>query len=233
MGVHLNARSGGLLQQLVQILQIVPRNHDERPLLDVHMDPRGHRVAEGAGVGLIQKSHALVVYLAKLQNKIQPFLDAVGLVQGGQPLIKPGADLLVPITEIHGVVRVGCHALQPEQKGGAQRHHIRFPLPKPVNGSLFQGTILLKQGLFHPAGEGADGFIVKVDVGERGKQAVHQKAGDRFRELPLPKARLGQLDQPADQRILQGGGFGLLAANAGAHTAAAARGLLTLKAEHF
>ena len=81
VGVDVDALSGGLLQELPEVLQIVAGNDDERPLLNVRVHPRGDGMSERLRVGLVQQGHTLEIDPAKLQDEFQPFLDAVGLGQ--------------------------------------------------------------------------------------------------------------------------------------------------------
>ena len=83
VGVDIDPQSVGLLQQLVQVLQVVAGHHDEGSLFHVHVHPCGDRRAEGLCVGPVQQGHALEVHLAELHDKGQPFLHAVLLPQGG------------------------------------------------------------------------------------------------------------------------------------------------------
>ena len=119
VGVDVDACSGGLLQQLVQILKIVAGHHNKRPLFHVNVHPRGHGIAEAFGVGPIQQRHALEIHLSELHDEGQPFLRAVLLRQGGKTLIERLVHMLVPVAQSQGVVSVGCHALQTEQQRGA------------------------------------------------------------------------------------------------------------------
>ena len=115
MGVNADAGVFGLFQQLVQILQVVARDDNEGPLVDVGADPGGYRVAEGIGVGLVQQGHALVVYLSKLHQQGQPFLHGVRLAQLRQPLVEPVGDLLALVAQIAGVMGVSRHAFEAKQ----------------------------------------------------------------------------------------------------------------------
>ena len=87
--------------------------------------------------------------------------------------------------------------------------------------------------LLHPLHKGADGFVIEIHIGQRGKQTVRQKARDLLGVLILFLAEFRQPDQAAHKAVLQIGCLRLLAAHAGADAAAAARRLLALKAKHF
>ena len=92
---------------------------------------------------------------------------------------------------------------------------------------------MLAQGVLHAGGKGADGLVVKVDVRERGEKPVGEQLRDLTRMLAFLLADLCEADQAADKDILQMRRRGLLAAYAGADAAAAAGGLLALKAKHI
>ena len=131
------------------------------------------------------------------------------------------------------MVGVGGHALEAEQQRGAKGDKIRFPLPEPGCVLLRVKNAVRAQCVVDPVGEGADGGIIKIYVGQGRKQSVRQKLRDGGGLLVFAETGFRKQDQPADQLLLQMGGLGLLAAYAGADTAAAAGGLLALKAKHF
>ena len=233
VGVDVDAPARRLLQKLVQVLQIVAGDHDERPLLHVDVHPGGDGIAEGLRVGPVQQGHALEVHLPELHDQRQPLLHAVLPGQRGQTLVEPGVHLLVPIAQVHGVVGVGRHSLQAEQQRGAQGDGVRLSLPEPRGVAAAAAAAMPPQSLVHPVGKGADGRVVEIHVGQRGEQPVGQQPRDLGGILlPLP-ADLRQPDQAAHQRVLQMGGLRLLAADARLYAAAAARRLLALKAKHF
>ena len=171
VGVHVDAGALRLLQQLVQILQIVAGHHNKGAAPHVGVDAGGGGVAEGGGVGSVQQRHALVIHQPELSDQRQPLLDGVFLPQGAQPLVKPQADLLVLVPQTEGVVGVGGHALHAEQQRGAQGHHVRVAPPQPVR--LLHREPLLCQR-FGAAGVFLQRLIVKIHVGQRGKQTVRQ-----------------------------------------------------------
>lgn len=123
---------------------------------------------------------------------------------------------------------VGCHALHAEEQGGAQADKVRLALPEA------EGLARRAEGCLRrpdPGEKCTDGGVIKIDIGQRGEQAVHQKAVGLRR--PVVPGCCGKLDQGADQLILQCGSIRLLAAYAGAHAALVAGGLLALKAKHL
>ena len=75
--------------------------------------------------------------------------------------------------------------------------------------------------------------VIEIDIGQRGKQAVHQKAVG-LSASGGPGLAVGQLDQArTSSSSCSVGGLRLLAAYAGAYAAFVASGLLALKAKHF
>ena len=231
VGIDVDALAGRLFQQLVQILQVVAGHHDEGAFFDVGVHPGGDGVAEGGGVGAVQQRHTLEIHLPELHDERQPLLHGVGTVQLAQALIKPRRDGRVFPAQVQAVVGVGGHALQAEEKRGAEGNGVGISLPKLHKGSV-PAAQLLPLG-DDPLCEAADGGAIKIHVGEGGEQTVHEQA------VGLPGAAaaflggLGQAHQLIEQLILEIGGFGLLAAHTRADAAGASGGLLTLKAKHF
>ena len=129
--IDVDALSGGLLEELMQVLKVVTGNDDERAFLNIGVDARGHGIAEGRGVRAVKQRHALEIHLAEFGDERKPFRDAVLLCERGKPLAEPRAHRLVLAAETHGMVRVGGHALEPEEQRGAQRHRIRLAAPEP------------------------------------------------------------------------------------------------------
>ena len=230
MGVNVDAFTPCLLQKLVQILQIVAGDYDERAFFDVRVHPRGYGIAEGAGVGAVQQSHAPEVHLAELHDEGQPLLHGVRPVDGAQALVEPVRHRRVPAAQVQGVMGVGGHALHAEQQGGAQRDDVRLALPQVDHRCLAAAqTVALRRDA---VGEAADGVVIEVDVGQRGEQTVYQQAGRLRRVLPAALRRLRKADELGDELILQMGGGGLLAAHAGADAALVAGSLLALETKH-
>ncbi len=126
---------------------------------------------------------------------------------------------------------VRSHPLQSKQEGGAQGDQIRFSFPKG-NGAAGLAPQQL-DFIHHPLGKGSNGLIVKVDVGEGGKQPVRQKPVGVAGAPSGGDGSLSQINQPADQFILEMGSVRLFAANAGADTSFVAGSLLALVAKHI
>ena len=128
---------------------------------------------------------------------------------------------------------VGCHALH-DRRASVERRLTRSVSPfQSATTGISHGVP--KGALRSPDDPGEkyapmDG-VIKIDIGQRGEQAVHQKAVGLRR--PVVPGCCGKLDQGADQLILQCGSIRLLAAYAGAHAALVAGGLLALKAKHL
>lgn len=129
--IDVDALSGGLLEELMQVLKVVTGNDDERAFLNIGVDARGHGIAEGRGIRAVEQRHALEIHLAEFGDEREPLRDAVLLCERGKPLAEPRAHRLVLAAETHGMVRVGGHALEPEEQRGAQRHQIGLAAPEP------------------------------------------------------------------------------------------------------
>ena len=130
------------------------------------------------------------------------------------------------------MVGVGGHALQAEEDQRLEGADIGIVMPEPVH-IVVGGFGSQKRGfMMHSVDLPANGFFMKADVGQRGKQSFdHHALGrsgnrGRFRGAGKP-------DQCADERILQIGDSRAFAAYTGfAYAAAASGGLLALIAKH-
>ena len=232
VGVYVDAPALGLLQQLIQVLQVVAGHHDEGPSLDVHVHPGGLRGAEAPGVGPVQQGHALQVHLAELHDQGQPLLHSVLLRQGAQPFDEPAGHLRVVIAQAGGVVGVGRHALHAEQQGGAEGDDVRLPLPQG-EGAAEAPAPQLGGLVLRPARKVPDGGVVKVHIGQGGEQPVRQQAQSLAVRRSGGLGRLGQADQGLYQAVLEQGSVRLLAAYAHLGAALAPGGLLALETEHI
>ena len=231
--VDIDPLSGGLLEKLVQILQIVAGDDDERPLFNIRVDACGDRIAECPGICAVEQSHAFEVHLPELRDERKPIGHAVLLRKCGKTFIEPDAHFRVLLPETHGMMRVGGHALEAEKQRGTQRDNVCFSAPEPCGILITDVSAARPQSVLHARGKGADGGVVEVHVCKRGEQTVGKQLRDLARMLVLFPADLCQPDQTADEDVLQMRGFRLLAAHARADAAASACGLLTLKAKHF
>ena len=226
VGIDVDPPTRGLFQQQRQVLQIMAGNNHKRPLPDIRADPGGNRRAKGLRIRPVQQLHTLQIDAAELHNQREPLLHAVLPVDGAQSLVKPVRHGFLLVSEIHGVVRIGGHALDSEQQRGAQGDNIRLSLPElhqPAVSSA-QPPLLLN----NPVPKSPDGTVVKIDVGQRGEQAVDDQAAGL-----LFFRKLRKTDQLIDQIVLQSGSIRLLSAHTRADAPRISSRLLALKAKHF
>ena len=229
--VDVDALSRRLLEQLRQVAQVVPGNHDERAFFDVGRHFCGLRRAECARIGLIEQLHAPEIHLPELDDQRQPFLDRMRAIDRAQALVKPRAHLVIRVAKIHRVVCIGGHAFHAEQQRGTQRNRIRVALPQLHDRTRFSAEFLSFRA--YPLGEFRNRLIVKIDIGQGDEQAVHQQPVDDLCALTGRSCRLGQANEFVHQLILQRCRIRLLAADTHAHAALVACGLLALKAKHI
>jgi len=180
VGVDVDALSGGLLQQQLQILQVVAGDHDERAFFHGERHGSGNGSAVGLGVGLVQQGHALKVYLAGLHYHGQKRVHGVLAAYGGEGAVEEIVDGAVGVAQRHGVPGVGGHAAQTEEYEGLKGTDVL------VGGPYLLHVVVLASG----AGIGAhgtagnqtvalgvdavdhliDGLVVEVDVGDGGEE---------------------------------------------------------------
>ena len=82
---------------------------------------------------------------------------------------------------------IGGHALHAEEQRGTQRDDVRLALPELQRSFILPAQLVPL--VFYPADEIANGVVVKVHVGQRGKQSVDQQTGNFFRACPLLSGR--------------------------------------------
>ena len=176
------------------------RNHDERAFFDVGRHLCRLRRTEGAGVGTVEQLHAAEIHLSEFDDERKPFLHRMRPVDRTQSLIKPRAHLVVHVAEVHRVMRIRRHALHAEQQRRPQRDRIRVALPELHD--LARRAAEAVAFCAHARGKFRDRTIVKIDVGQCGKQTVRQQPVGRRRALSGRCRRLRQTDQLAYQFVL-------------------------------
>jgi len=114
--VDVDALAFGLLEQILQVLQVVPGNQDALSLHRRGSHFRRLRVPVRAGIAGVQHAHGLQVYFAHPKRHGRQCIDVRGLrSQERQRLVEEGIELLVLLAENHRVIRVGRHAFQAVQ----------------------------------------------------------------------------------------------------------------------
>ncbi len=100
VGVDVDPLSLRLLEQLFEVLQVMPGDEDRLPLLRSEGNLRGNRVAVGAGVGRIQQLHRPEIHLAAFHREPQQLPEAgLRIDKGGERLMEEGEDRLVLLAE--------------------------------------------------------------------------------------------------------------------------------------
>ena len=151
---------------------------------------------------------------------------------------------LILIAQHSGMVGIGSHATDAEQNKGFQTADILISIPQIVHIVLVVSAALGGAGvalryqlaLFHidPLQQTIESFVVKIYIGEGGKETLdHNGGGGVAEQMLVVLGRSGKTDQRTGQSVLQLGGVGLLAADTDIACAALAIGsLFTLKTKH-
>ena len=243
VGVDVDAFTLGLLQQQFQIVEIVAGDDDERPLLHRQRDGgrRGRTVA--FGVGLIQKRHALEVFLAHLHHDGQQRVHIPVLAHSKKSLGEKAVHFLVGITQHHSVMGVSRHAAHAEEDQGFEAANILLRVPEQVHiiiivspaAGAAAGAAWNKAGLFlvYPIDQLPNGLFVEAHIGDGGEQALDHQPPSPLIRIRGIIYRTGQSNQSTSQLILKLRHLSGFAADAGfSGTTGAASRLLTLKAKH-
>jgi len=82
MGVDVDARALGLLEQLVQVAQVVATDQDRGAGAHADVGLRRFGVAVGAGVGLVEQAHPLHAHLAAAEHPTDHALDTERVIRG-------------------------------------------------------------------------------------------------------------------------------------------------------
>ena len=230
----------GLLEQLVEVVEVVAGDDDERAGLDREGDLGGDGRPERAHVALVEQAHAHDVDGAGLEHEGEQIVGGQVVAERLEGVHDKDVDLVVGRLAEHArMVCVGGDAAQPEQQQRLERADVlrRVPhlpqveladrLPRPLGGVGRLGA--------HLPGEGADVVPVEVDVGQGGEQRVldERRGVVAHGAVPLGAPGARQPHERTRQLVLQQRDVGGLAARAGLPGAAASPGgLLALEAEH-
>ena len=177
VGVHVDALALGLLEKLLQVVQVVARDDDERAGLDLERDLGRLGRAVRLGVRLVEHAHAGQVDLADLQHERHERVDRTRLGKCGERFHEEGVDCIVGAAEHASMVSVGGHAADAEQHERLARADVLVGTPDV--GHVVVGFCDAVAGSGHgcglgvdPLGERADVGLVEVDVGHAREQAV-------------------------------------------------------------
>ena len=202
-------------------------------------------MAEGFRVGLVQHSHTLEVHFAHFQNDGQQLLQApVVHADGKQGFVQESVDGIILVPKNGCMVGISGNSTDAEQDQRLEGADILVSVPQlahiivvvsAASGSAlvaFGNQLLLFQ--LHPVHNGQDGVIIKIHIGQSGKQALHDHGSGGIADNMF--VALGcscQTDQRTSQLILKFCGICFLATDTYiTHTGFAAGGLFTLKTKH-
>ena len=245
MSVDVDSPALGLLKQELEIIKIVAGNDDEGALFHCHRNLGWHRMAEGFGIGLIQQRHAPEVDRADLHYDGQQTCHIIILAHCAQRLIEEGVDFRIRIAQHGSVIGIGRHAAHAEEDQGFEGTDILIRVPEQIHivvvvpaAGMIAGRTFGNQALLlrlDSANQFGDSFIVEIHVGNGSEQAFKNKfVGFGGNLMLVTLNRVGKADQRAGEPVLQGTGFGLLAANARvAGAGCASGGLFALEAKHL
>ena len=153
VGVDVHAGAFGLLQELLHVLEIVARDQDAGIVPDPQGNARDFGLPVGGRVGPVDEGHGDDGHTPGLQRQLQELGDLQIPGGGGQRLHDERRQLRVVVAQDHGVVLVGCDALQAVDHGLAQGAGVLVGVAEQhphLVGLLAQGR--LASGL--PAGHG-------------------------------------------------------------------------------
>ena len=231
VGVHVHAAAFGLLQKLLEVVQVVAGDHDEGARLDLELNRRRLGPAVGGDVRVLQSGHGGQVDLAALEDQGQQLVHAQVGADGPHALVQERRHGRVRLPQRLRMVGIRRHAAHAEKQQALQAADILLRVPQlahVVRVEFAQGDGLSANAAL----EGGDGLGVEADVAHAGEHALeHKPVG-----LGIPPSAAlcsGQGDQRPGQLVLQPSRIGGLAAYAGGSGAGgASRRLLALEAEH-
>ncbi len=229
VGVDVDALSGGLLEEGLQVFQVVSGDDDGGPGLDAAGDGRGRRGTEGLGVGAVQHLHAGQVGGSDGHDLGEELVHTAVGADGAEALVDLSIDGSICVSEDHRVVGVCAHTAETEEDQGLQGADVLVGSPElgHVHGLDVSGRFLDGRDL------GPQVRAVEVDVAQGGEHGPDDHAVGLGGGL-LAVQGLRQGHEGACQLILQQGSFCGLSADSGRSGAAfAARGLLALETEHL
>ena len=252
VGIDVDARVTGLLQQGQQVGQVVPGDEDGLALAPAQGYGRGHGRAERAGIARLQQFHGAQVDLAAFQHQAQPAVEVMALgVQfgaGAQAAIQEGGHIGITLAQLGGMVGIGGHALEAVEQDLHGGTHVL------VAGQVVGGRVAQVQGsqrrgrrrAGHAGGQGggtlqafflhgAQGHRIEIHIGQGGEQGLEGKiigGGIHDAGLTGHQGHGRQFAQLPHQLVLLDGHGLVLAADTKAGTALAFGSLFTLIAKH-
>ncbi len=129
VGIYVDALVLGLLKQLVQIMQVVSRDHDKGTLFDRQRHLGRNRRAVGFRVGAVQQRHAAQVYLSGFKHQGEQFFRAQIPADGGKSAPEEAVDFRIGIAQGQGVIGISGHPAQAQQNQGFQGADVLIAVP--------------------------------------------------------------------------------------------------------
>ena len=217
VGVDVDALALGLFQQAFGVIEVVARNDDEGAFLDGQRHFYRLRVAECAGVGLVEQGHDPVGHDAGVLHQLEELVLVAFLGQRPQGRAEEQIDLAIGIAQHPRVVGVSCHAPQAEQHEGFQALDVRVRLlPQLLHivvghrcrcrAGRGKGFLL---GLPDLIGQLRHRLGVEVDVGDGGEQPIQQQQClRRLDGLADVQQQGGETDECPGELVLRVGCLG-------------------------
>ena len=252
--VHVDSRSLGLREKLLQVLQVMAG--DEYPWLRAHpeADFRDLGIAVGRGVGLVQESHGLHCRLSGLQHHGDHLASGKVPRGRGKGLQEKAVDVILLVAENRGMLGICGDSLAADDEQLPERTNLFILDRRDANlaGCGFcqdPGLVLrapggairerARDGLAHPRLDCIPDFqpvpnpldesiVVEGRVGNGGKKGLHHEVGG----VPVHRAEHGDTLAHVDEQVLKVRGLLLLAAHTTGRAARVPCSLLALITEH-
>ena len=129
VGIDIDSLILRLLQQLLQVIQIMTGDHDERSLLHFQRDSNGNGIAKGFRVGFVQHLHAGEVDLTDFQHDGKQLIHTPVFTDGKERLGNKLIDFVTGISEDSGMIGIGSHTTDAEEDQRLQGTDILIRVP--------------------------------------------------------------------------------------------------------
>ena len=116
MGVHVHAAAFGLLQKLLEVVQVMAGDHDEGTRLDLELNCRRFGFAVGGDVRVLQSGHGGQVDLTALENQRQQLVHAQIGADGPHTLIQERCHSRIRLPQRLRMIGIRRHAAHAEKQ---------------------------------------------------------------------------------------------------------------------
>ena len=116
VGVHVHAAAFGLLQKLLEVVQVMAGDHDEGARLDLELNCRRFGFAVGGDVRVLQSRHSGQVDLTALENQRQQLVHAQIGADGPHALIQERCHSRIKLPQRLRMVGIRRHAAHAEKQ---------------------------------------------------------------------------------------------------------------------